>query len=49
MQNELSRSELKEALWRIIRAEGIEVNNQNIDWLIERAYKEYESEGADDE
>lgn len=45
----MNRDELKKRLWAIIRAEGIEVNNQNIDWLIERAYKEskYESEGAE--
>lgn len=38
----MNRDELKERLWAIIRAEGIEVTNQNLDWLIERAYKEDE-------
>lgn len=31
--------ELKTAMWEIIRAEGIEVTNQNIDWLLERSVK----------
>lgn len=35
--------ELKTRLWAIIRAEGIEVTNQNIDWLISRVYKEQEA------
>ena len=30
---------IKTALWQIIRVEGIEVTNQNIDWLLERAAK----------
>lgn len=41
----MSRKELKDRLWAIIRAEGIEVTNQNLDWLLERAYKEKENEG----
>ena len=39
MPNELSREELKNNLWEIIRAEGVLVTNQNLDWLLERAYK----------
>ena len=35
----MNLTELKKALWVIIAAEEIEVTNQNIDWLIERAYK----------
>lgn len=30
----------KRELWEIIRAEGIVVTNQNIDWLLERTFKE---------
>lgn len=30
---------IKTAIWQIIRAEGIEVTNQNLDWLLERAWK----------
>ena len=37
---EMSKMELNELLWNIIRAEGILVTNQNIDWLIGRVYKE---------
>ncbi len=40
----MSKTEFKERLWAIIRAEGIEVTNQNIDWLISRVYKELENE-----
>ena len=29
---------LKRELWEIIRSEGIVVTNQNLDWLLERAY-----------
>ena len=29
----------KRELWEIIRSEGIVVTNQNLDWLLERAYK----------
>lgn len=36
----MSAKELRERIWRIIAREGIEVTNQNLDWLIERAYKE---------
>jgi hypothetical protein len=31
--------EVKAAMWDIICAEGVEVTNQNLDWLIERAIK----------
>ena len=40
----MSRQELKARLWQIIQTEGIEINNQNIDWLIERIYKEAEND-----
>ena len=30
---------LKRELWEIIRSEEILVTNQNLDWLLERAYK----------
>ena len=43
-RTELNLTELKEALWRIVRADGIEVTNQNIDWLLQRAYKEAKDE-----
>lgn len=32
--------EFKKALWDIVRREDILINNQNIDWLIDRVYKE---------
>ena len=35
----MNLTELKKAMWIIIRAENIEVTNQNIDWLLEKAYK----------
>lgn len=35
----MNLTELKKAMWIIIVAEKIEVTNQNIDWLLERAYK----------
>ena len=35
----MNLTELKKAMWIIIAAEKIEVTNQNIDWLLERAYK----------
>lgn len=35
----MDKKTLNNALWEIIRAEGIEVTNQNIDWLLERAWK----------
>lgn len=35
----MNLTELKKAMWVIIRTEKIEVTNQNIDWLLERAYK----------
>ena len=31
---------LKVKIWEIIQKEGIEVTNQNLDWLLERAFKE---------
>lgn len=36
----MNKYELKGRLWLIIRNEGIEINNQNIDCLIDRIYKE---------
>ena len=39
MRYEMNLMELKKAMWIIIVAEKIEVTNQNIDWLLERAYK----------
>ena len=36
----MSEYELKERIWKIIAREGIEVTNQNLDWLLQRAYKE---------
>jgi hypothetical protein len=42
--HEMSAKELRERIWRIIAREGIEVTNQNLDWLIERAYKEKDDE-----
>ncbi len=35
----MTRRELKSRLWEIIRTKGIEVTNQNLDWLLERAWK----------
>ena len=32
--------ELKKEIWHLIGKEGIEVTNQNLDWLLERAFKE---------
>ena len=31
----------KRELWEIIRSEGILVTNQNLDWLLEKAYKSH--------
>lgn len=31
---------LKHTLWNIVGKEGIEITNQNIDWLLERVFKE---------
>ena len=39
---------IKTALWQIICSEGIEVTNQNIDWLLERAWKSVEKEASKD-
>lgn len=36
----LGRDDLKKRIWKIIQAEDIAVTNQNLDWLIDRAYKE---------
>lgn len=36
----MSKEEFKKALWEIVCREGIVITNQNIDWLIERVYKE---------
>lgn len=38
----MNKKTLNNALWKIIRAEGVEVTNQNIDWLLERAWKSVE-------
>lgn len=32
--------ELKSKIWHLIGKEGIEVTNRNLDWLLERAFKE---------
>lgn len=40
----MERAELKKRLWRLIADEGIIVTNANLDWLLERVYKEYETE-----
>lgn len=40
----MSRAELKKRLWRLIADEGIIVTNDNLDWLLERVYKEHEKE-----
>ena len=32
--------ELKREIWNLIGKEGITVTNQNLDWLLERAFKE---------
>ena len=45
--NEMSAKDLRERIWRIIAREGIEVTNQNLDWLIERAYKEKANEQSE--
>ena len=37
--NKLSFTDLKSNLWSIVRKEGIEITNQNIDWILERVYK----------
>ena len=38
----MNEKELKEIVWRIIAREGIVVTNQNLDWLLQKAYKEKE-------
>ena len=43
----MQRSELKKRLWRLIADEEIIVTNDNIDWLLERVYKEKEAERND--
>lgn len=40
----MTEQELKSRLWAIIQKEGIEVTNQNLDWLIGRVYKEGNNE-----
>lgn len=40
----MERAELKKRLWRLIADEGIIVTNDNLDWLLERVYKEQEAE-----
>lgn len=32
-------NQIKKAMWEIIIAENILVTNQNVDWLLERAFK----------
>ena len=39
---------IKTALWEIIRTESIGVTNQNLDWLLERAWKSVEKEAGKD-
>ncbi len=41
-ESTMTRRELKSRLWEIIRTEGIEVTNQNLDWLLERAWESAE-------
>lgn len=36
--------EFKKRMWAIVCNEGIEITNQNIDWLLSRAEKEYSFE-----
>lgn len=36
--------ELKKKMWDIVSKEGIEITNQNIDWLLSRAEKEHSFE-----
>lgn len=40
----MNRAELRKRLWRLISDEGIIVTNDNLDWLLERVYKEHEAE-----
>ena len=40
----MSYDELRTHLWAIVQTEGIIITNQNIDWLLERVYKEKEQE-----
>ena len=37
--NRLDLAELKKRIWHLIANEGITVTNQNLDWLLERAFK----------
>ena len=32
--------DVRSILWKIVSKEAIEINNQNIDWILERVYKE---------
>lgn len=43
----MKETELKKRLWELVRAEGIIITNQNIDWLISRVYKGANDERAD--
>ena len=36
----LDYKKLTEAIWQIIIKENLIVTNQNLDWLLERAFKE---------
>ncbi len=38
--NRIGFLELKVAIWKIIVKENLIVTNQNLDWLLERAFKE---------
>lgn len=44
----VTRYKLTNKMWEIIRAEGIEITNQNIDWLLERVFKEIVKENKND-
>lgn len=39
-----TKSEFKQIIWAYIRKHGILVTNQNIDWLLQEAIKEWEDE-----
>lgn len=38
----------KRELWEIIRSEGIVVTNQNLDWLLEKAYVSLAKKNAEE-
>ena len=46
-ENKMSEYELKEIIWRIIAREGIVVTNQNLDWILQKAYKEKSNEQSE--